>query len=92
MTWASWLEATIVPGLVSMLVIPWVVMKLNRPEIVRTPEASAFAARELAAMGPFKFGEKIMSVVFIGVCGLWATSSWTKIDITVTALGGRDCC
>jgi divalent anion:Na+ symporter, DASS family len=87
-TWGGWLEATIVPGLVSMLVIPWVVMKLNRPEIVRTPEASAFASRELAAMGPFKFGEKMMSVVFVGVCALWSTSSWTKVDITVTALGG----
>jgi len=87
-TWASWLEATIVPGLVSMLAIPWIVMKLNQPGIVRTPEASAFAARELQALGPLKFGEKILTVVFIAVCGLWSTSSWTKIDITVTALGG----
>jgi DASS family divalent anion:Na+ symporter len=87
-SWASWLEATIVPGLVSIAVIPWVVMKLNKPEIVRTPEASAFAARELATIGPLKFGEKIMMVVFIAVCGLWSTSSWTHIDITVTALGG----
>ncbi len=87
-TWASWLEATIVPGLVSIAVIPWVVMKLNKPEIVRTPEASAFAARELSTLGPLKFGEKIMTMVFIAVCGLWSTSSWTKIDITVTALGG----
>ncbi len=87
-TWASWLEATIVPGLASIAIIPWVVMKLNKPEIVRTPEASAFAARELSTLGPLKFGEKIMMVVFIAVCGLWSTSSWTKIDITVTALGG----
>ncbi len=87
-TWASWLEATIVPGLVSMLAIPWIVMKLNKPEIVRTPEASAFASRELAAIGPMKFGEKLLGVVFVAVCGLWSTSSWTHIDITVTALGG----
>jgi DASS family divalent anion:Na+ symporter len=87
-TWASWLQATIVPGLVSLFVIPLVVMKLNRPQILRTPEASAFAARELTGMGPLKHGEKILSVVFVGVCGLWATSSFTKIDITVTALLG----
>ncbi|HWZ29784.1 MAG TPA: DASS family sodium-coupled anion symporter [Bryobacteraceae bacterium] len=87
-TWASWLEATIVPGLVSLLAIPLVVMWLNRPEIIRTPEASAFAARELHAMGPLKHGEKILTVVFVGVCGLWATSSWNKIDITLTALMG----
>jgi DASS family divalent anion:Na+ symporter len=87
-TWASWLQATIVPGLVSLFVIPLVVMKLNRPQILRTPEASAFAARELTGMGPLKSGEKILSFVFVGVCGLWATSSFTKIDITVTALLG----
>lgn len=87
-TWGSWLQATIVPGLVSIFVIPLVVMKLNRPGIVRTPEASAFAARELEAMGPFKFGEKLLTIVFIGVCGMWASSSYTKIDITVTALVG----
>ncbi len=87
-TWASWLQATIVPGLVSLLVIPLVVMKINRPEVVRTPEASAFAQRELSQMGPLKFGEKVLSFVFAGVCGLWATSSYTKIDITITALMG----
>jgi DASS family divalent anion:Na+ symporter len=87
-TWASWLFAASVPGLVSMLVVPWVVMKLDRPQIVRTPEASAFAARELAAMGPLKRGEKILAVVFAAVCGLWVTSSTTHINITVTALGG----
>jgi DASS family divalent anion:Na+ symporter len=87
-TWASWLAAAAVPGLVSMLVVPWVVMKLDRPQIVRTPEAAAFAARELAAMGPMKRGEKILIVVFAVVCALWVTSSTTHIDITVTALGG----
>ena len=87
-TWSSWLKASIVPGLTSLLVIPWIVTRLNRPGIERTPEASAFAARELAAMGPFKQGEKILTVVFIAVCALWSTSSWTKIDITVTALFG----
>jgi len=87
-TWASWLQATIVPGLVSLLVIPLVVMWMNRPEIVRTPEARAFAARELREMGPLKSHEKILLVVFVGVCGLWGTSSWTRMDITATALMG----
>jgi DASS family divalent anion:Na+ symporter len=87
-TWLSWLAAAIVPGLISLAVIPLVVMRLTRPEIVRTPEAAAFAARELQAMGPLKGGERILTGVFIVVCGLWATSSWNKIDITVTALAG----
>jgi DASS family divalent anion:Na+ symporter len=87
-TWASWIEAAIVPGFVSMLVVPWVVMKMNPPSVRHTPEASAFAARELREMGPLRHGERVLGVVFIVVCGFWLTSSWTKIDVTVTALIG----
>jgi DASS family divalent anion:Na+ symporter len=45
-TWAKWFVAGIVPGLCSMAIVPWVVMRLNPPEIRRTPEAAAFASRE----------------------------------------------
>jgi DASS family divalent anion:Na+ symporter len=88
MTWLSWFQATLVPGAVSLLVMPWLVMKLNRPLVTRTPEASAFARRELHAMGPLRAPERILTVVFIAVCGLWISSSWTNIDITLTALLG----
>jgi DASS family divalent anion:Na+ symporter len=87
-TWASWIQAAIVPGLVSMLMVPWVVMKMNPPEVKHTPEASAFAARELREMGPLRHDERVLAVVFILVCGFWVTSSWTKIDVAVTALIG----
>ncbi len=63
-------------------------MRLNKPSVTKTPEASAFAARELKAMGPLSSKERILTVVFIAVCGLWISYSWTKIDVTVTALGG----
>lgn len=87
-TWSSWFVAGIVPGLVSMAVVPWVVMKLNPPEIRRTPEASSFARRELDAMGRMRTNEWILAAVFIAVCGMWVTSGIHGIDITVTALTG----
>jgi len=87
-TWSSWLVAAIVPGALSLAVIPWVVMKLNPPELKHTPEASAFAKDELAKMGSLNRGEKIVGAVFALVCGLWVASSWTKMDITVIALMG----
>jgi DASS family divalent anion:Na+ symporter len=87
-TWLSWLTASIVPGLCSLIVVPWVVLRLNRPSVERTPEAAAFAARALAEMGPLTGGEKILMIVFLSVCGLWATSSWSDIDVTITALFG----
>lgn len=87
-TWLSWIKATIVPGAIALLVMPWLVMKLNRPKVVRTPEASAFARRELQAMGPMSAPERILTLVFLAVCGLWVSSSWTGIDITLTSLLG----
>jgi divalent anion:Na+ symporter, DASS family len=87
-TWAKWFVAGIVPGLVSMAVIPLIVMRLNPPEIRRTPEAAAFATRELLAMGPMKRNEWILAVVFISVCGMWVTSDIHQVDITITALVG----
>ncbi len=87
-TWSSWLLAGLVPGLCSMAAAPLVMLKLNPPEIRKTPEASAFAASELVRMGPLSLQEKILTVVFVSVCGLWVTSGVHGIDITVTALLG----
>ena len=87
-TWASWFAAGIVPGLCSMAVVPWLVMRLNPPEIHRTPEAREFAGTQLDAMGPLSPREWILAAVFAGVCALWVTSDIHKIDITITALCG----
>jgi len=87
-TWAGWLGVAIVPGLVSMALVPWIVMKLYPPEIKHTPEAAAFAKHELDEMGPLSSDEKILAGVFAGVCLAWVTSSWTGLDITLAALCG----
>ncbi len=87
-TWASWILAACVPGLCSLALVPWVVSKIYPPEIRRTPEAADFARTELEKMGPMSRQEKILLAVFVSVCGSWASSSWTGIDITVTALCG----
>jgi len=87
-TWASWFVAGIVPGLCSLALAPMLVLRLNPPTIRHTPEAAAFAASELKAMGPLSSQEKILMVVFVSVCGLWATSAWHGLDIAVSAMLG----
>jgi len=87
-TWVSWFVAGSGPGSVSFAVIPLVVMKLFPPEIRKTPEAAEFAAGELSRMGPMSRAERILAVVFAGVCGMWATAGRHGMDITVTALLG----
>jgi len=80
--------AGLVPGLCSLVLVPLVVYRVNPPEIKRTPEAAAFASGELRAMGPMKRGEQIALAVFLAVCGLWITSQYHGLDITVSALLG----
>ncbi len=87
-TWVSWFVAGIVPGLCSLLVAPWIAFRMYPPEVKRTPEAAAFAREQLRLMGSLSGSEQILAVVFIAVCGLWATSNRHGIDITVTALFG----
>ncbi len=87
-TWTSWFIAGLVPGLISLLVVPLAVLWLHPPEIRSTPRAAEFAATELNRMGPMSVSEKILAVVFASVCGLWVTSSWHRLSITVSALLG----
>lgn len=87
-TWSSWFIAGIVPGALSLAILPRVVMWMHPPEIMKTPEASEFAAEELRKLGPMTLQERILAFIFAGVCGMWATSGWHQVDITVTALIG----
>ena len=87
-TWAGWAWAAMVPGLVSILGVPWLVAKLMPPDIRRTPEAPSFARGELEKMGPLDRDQKIVLAVFAMVCGLWVTSGLHDISVTLTALSG----
>lgn len=87
-TWTSWFAAGIVPGLVSLAVVPWLIMRINPPAVRQTPEAAEFARGELKKMGRLNANEWILAVVFIFVCGMWVTSGIHKVDISVTALFG----
>jgi divalent anion:Na+ symporter, DASS family len=87
-TWASWLVAALVPGLVSCAVVPWVVHRTLTPSVIRTPEAPAFAAGELRKMGALSRGEWITLAVFAGVGMLWMTTGVHRLDVTFIALLG----
>lgn len=87
-TLVTWLYACIVPGVCSLLAVPYVVYRLHPPAVRRTPEARAFAAAELRKLGPVKRGEFIVLAVFLTVCGMWVTTPLHGVDITTTALLG----
>jgi len=88
LTWGSWALAASVPGLLSLIIVPYFLYKVFPPQIKETPQAAQMAHEELEKMGPMKRTEKIMLLVFLLILGLWATAGWNKIDATVVALLG----
>lgn len=85
-TWMGWASAAIVPGLLSLLLVPLVMLKLTKPELVSIPDAKHLAQKELDAMGPMSRSEKYLTVVFLGSLFFWATSGLTHIGATPVAM------
>lgn len=71
LTYSSWFLGGIVPGLISLLVVPQLLYRVFPPEIKRTPAAADLAREELQRMGSMTRAEKILAAVFIGVAVLW---------------------
>lgn len=88
LTYPRWIIASIVPGIVSLLVVPPLLYRIYPPEIKHTPEAAAYAASELKQMGRMSLHEKLMLLVFALVAILWMTTSWHGINYAVVALLG----
>lgn len=87
-SWMGWASAAIVPGIISLLIIPYVIYKLYPPEIKETPAAATMAAEKLKEMGPVKKQEWYMIGVFLLILVLWIFGSSLKIDATTTAFIG----
>lgn len=84
-TWTSWALAAVVPGFVSLVVIPLVVYVVCPPGQVKTPEAPAMAKAALATLGPMKRSEKLMGTISIIMIVLWILGTTLNLDPTATA-------
>src|SRR5664280_3640256 len=58
LTWGRWLAGSIVPGLLTLGIVPWLLLRLARPEIQHTEAGRVMAREELARRGPMKRAEK----------------------------------
>ena len=71
LTYARWFLGAIVPGLISLLVVPQILYRIFPPEIKHTPAAAEFARSELKQLGPMKWQEWLLLTVFIVVAAMW---------------------
>ncbi len=88
MTWGTWALAALLPGMCSLIVIPWLLLKIYPPEILESKESVPMAKAKLKEMGPLSRDEWIMIFSFAVMIALWSTASWTGISAALTALTG----
>ena len=87
-SFGSWLMAAAVPVLLAMVVVPFVLYKVIRPEVTAMPDAPADARKALAEMGPLTRDQKVVGITFLGMVLLWGLSSTLGIDSTAIAFLG----
>ncbi len=87
-TWASWAVAAIVPGIVSLIAIPYLIYKIFPPVIRQTPHAKEMAVERLKNMGPMKIKEWIMLGTFILMLILWIAGPGMGLKATIGAMIG----
>ncbi|TKC13842.1 anion permease [Robertmurraya kyonggiensis] len=87
-TWTGWAIAALVPGIVSLIVVPYFIYKVYPPEIKETPAAAEIATKKLQEMGTLSKSEWSMIAVFLLILGLWIFGESIGINATTTALIG----
>lgn len=87
-TWSSWAVAAIVPGLISLAVVPYIIYRLIAPVIRKTPHAREMANEKLEAMGKMKGKEWIVSGTFFLLIILWILGPSIGLSATNAAMIG----
>lgn len=88
LSYPRWMLGGIVPGLVSLLIVPPLLYRVFPPEIKETPLASELAQAELDRMGKMTWQERTMLIVFAVVASLWTTTKLHGIDYAAVAMLG----
>ena len=88
LSWTTWAFAASVPGVVGLLVVPYVVYRLCPPALRDTTAAQSFAAARLRAMGPIARRERLTLAIFAMVLLLWLSAEWHGRSATTVALLG----
>ena len=72
-TWMNWFLAALVPGLVSLIVVPFIIYKIYPPTVKETPNAKSWAENELAWQD------------ILNETGAWNTLVWFSVLVLMAA-------
>jgi DASS family divalent anion:Na+ symporter len=88
LTWVRWLTGSIVPGLLTLALVPLLLRRLAPPGITDTAPARAHARTALAELGAMTGPERGLVVVMLAVMAGWVSSPWHGTPNTFVALAG----
>jgi len=87
-SWMTWAKACIVPGLVSLGLLPLVLYIIYPPQLKQTPDAPKVAKQKLAEMGAMSLQEKMMLGTFGLLLFLWVFGEHISVDPASAAMIG----
>jgi DASS family divalent anion:Na+ symporter len=87
-TWGNWALAAIVPGILSLILIPLLIYMIYPPTIKTFDNAVAIATKKLHDMGSMNKNEWIMTGIFAFMLVLWIFGETYGISSATTALLG----
>lgn len=91
-SWMTWFLYALVPGVISVLLLPLVCYLVSPPEIGHTPQAAEDAKAHLREMGPPTMHERLVFGVIVLLIVLWTAGDYFfAINSTTTAIVGLLC-
>ncbi|XP_022944566.1 dicarboxylate transporter 1, chloroplastic-like [Cucurbita moschata] len=86
--WTDWAKAAIVPGLISLIVVPLLLYVIYPPTVKSSPDAPKLAREKLDKMGPMTKNEIIMAGTLLLTVGLWVFGGVLNVDAVTAAILG----
>ena len=85
-SWTGWAIAALVPGAVSLVVVPALIYSLCGRDVHPRADASAAARAALQRLGPMTRQERVMAGIALVLLGSWIAGSSAGVDPTAAAL------
>lgn len=86
LSWRLWFLAASLPGLCALLLMPPLLLILEKPLLRDTSQARELARRGLEGLGPLSRAEKITLAVFLGALFLWSSDGLHGLGTTAVAM------
>lgn len=85
LSWGGWALAAGLPGLIMLLLTPFITYKLNPPELKRV-DNKKIAKDGLSALGPMTLREKMLTCLFVMALAGWIFSKSLGVDESTVAI------